>query len=441
MTRSMAGCARAGQAPPWDEHGPAAPHTGRCRTAPECQLGYGGQAEAAGVPMDGDGHQHASARLADGAVAGPPQRGRQTWLRARTGAFLLLLLPLAFVDQPVRAQSLCRVLPGVRCDGAGSAAALISAVARTGPSAPSGGDAGGAILVPVVAPGRSGPACVASPGANAARRLFSSGFEGVSLGAPRWGWQDIIGTDRVTGQDWSEGFWSGIRPRLQLRAGAFTTEIRTVIGPHGERTRALYQAVNSVDASGSQIPLVFQPRNRMAEQRELYTSLRIMFQPDLSSQLVPGPLNGLWGNWRQVWAFKTGGDYRIQIVVMMGSDRNLFWRAQGDNDANGPYRYQMYWQSDNTSMPVVAGAWIRLETFTHRSAGQDGRFWVAVDGRTIVDRRGPNMGVANLPIDRLFLPTVYTNGHVPAYQWVDDIEIWEGMPACRRDPRRPSQGP
>ena len=260
------------------------------------------------------------------------------------------------------------------------------------------------------------------------RRLFSSGFEGVSLRAPHSGWQDIVGTDRVTGQNWAEGFWGGIRPRLQLLAPSITTEIQVVTGPDGKRTHALYQAVNAVNGPYSQAPLVFQPQNQTADQRDFYTSVRIRFQPDLASQLVPGRLDGLWGNWRQVWAFKTSGDYRIQIMVMMDRDGQLFWRSQGDNNANGPYPYQMFWQSDDRSVPVVAGAWIRLETFTRRSAGQDGRFWAAVDGRTIVDHRGPTMGVARLPINRLFVPTVYTNGHVPAYQWVDDVEIWEVMP-------------
>jgi len=69
-----------------------------------------------------------------------------------------------------------------------------------------------------------------------------------------------------------------------------------------------------------------------------------------------------------------------------------------------------------------------LEVFWHRSVGADGRVWVAVNGQVLADHRGPNMGVNNAAINRIFTSLVYSGSPYPIYQWTGDLEIWDGFP-------------
>jgi hypothetical protein len=280
---------------------------------------------------------------------------------------------------------------------------------------------------------------------SAAKLLFSSGFEdGVTLNPPSGGQQDIVGTDAITGFSWPPNIWGGGAYFQLLDPGVFDNHIASVTGHDGTSTRALYQSVqqNRVGAT-TQDPLLIAPTASLAQQGDLYTSEWIKFQPDLKSQLIPGQMpDGSWGNWRALFEWKTGGqgilsyggDYRVILSVAMDNSGNLYWNTRGDNNANGPYPFQKYWSSDNYTVPVSAGQWFHLETFTHRSTGGDGEFWAKVDGQTIVDHIGPNIGVHNDPINRIMLSQVYTGGRTPAYQWVDDVQIWDGIaPSDRSD--------
>jgi hypothetical protein len=71
------------------------------------------------------------------------------------------------------------------------------------------------------------------------------------------------------------------------------------------------------------------------------------------------------------------------------------------------------------------GGCFLVEFFWHRSTGNDGRFWWAVNGKVIVDHHGPNKILK--PIDRGMLFTVYSEKY-PLSQYVDDIAIWGGFP-------------
>ena len=271
--------------------------------------------------------------------------------------------------------------------------------------------------------------------ASAANLLFSSGFEGIGLNAPSGGWETFSGTDSVTGFSWgAPSVWGG-GTSLQVLDGTFVNQIQTVIGHDGSSTQALYQSVAGRSAADAQDPLIFTPTAPTAQEGDLYTSEWVKFQPDLATQLFPGQdSSGNWGNWRALFEWKTGGeganyggDYRIKVGVAMDGGGHLFWSSAGDNDANGSYAFQTFWQTDNHTVPVVAGQWFHLETFTHRSAGADGEFWAKVDGQTIVDHLGSNVGVAGAPINRIMVAQDYTGGHLPAYQWVDDVQIWDGI--------------
>jgi hypothetical protein len=39
------------------------------------------------------------------------------------------------------------------------------------------------------------------------------------------------------------------------------------------------------------------------------------------------------------------------------------------------------------------------------------------------------MGARNLPINRIMAPMLYTGQRMPAYQWIDDVQVWSGMPS------------
>jgi hypothetical protein len=276
-----------------------------------------------------------------------------------------------------------------------------------------------------------------------AKLLFSSGFEGsTALSAPGdcYGtgcWQNIVGMDSITGFYWPPNVWGGGKTRFQLLADAsvdattidhyMINRIQTVTGHDGKPTRALFSQIKRSGCCGTrsqgdrptQNPLMLQP---IGETSDLYIRYWLKFQPDLPQMLVPP-------NWRVVFEFKTAGDYRvIASVVTWGIGAPLSWHIIGDNEANGGLKYQRFWEAYNTTVPIPIGQWFKFEVFWHRSSGSDGRVWMAVNGRGIVDHYGPNMGVNKAPIDRIMMPNLYSGSAYPIYQWIDDLQIWDGFP-------------
>ncbi len=278
--------------------------------------------------------------------------------------------------------------------------------------------------------GVAGKPRAAPPADNGARLLFAAGFAGVSLGQPQGGWQTLFGGG------WPPDIWGG-GAALQVLTGLpdegpalseyIQNEIRSMPGRGGAETSALCQIVRRFGTDVTQVPLLLTPAR---EEGDLYTSAWIYLQPDLAAQLdnrrAP---DGARTNWRAFWSFKSAGDYRLGVSIAKDAGGNPYWTAQGDNNANGGLPRAVFWRQENRRVPVPAGRWTHVETFTHRSADGEGRFWIAVDGQTLFDRRGPNIGVARAPINRVFLSTVYTNGTTPAWQCVDKVAIYQGMPS------------
>lgn len=283
-----------------------------------------------------------------------------------------------------------------------------------------------------------------------AKLLFKSGFEGsTALGSllmyGNGAWQDIGGADSETGFTWPPKLWGG-NARMQLIAGdgiAVTastlgnymySQLQTVTGRSGTSTRALYSSVNQsiggalVNWNSTQNDFVIFPG--ASGQGDLYVSYWLKYQPDLLQKMTAGSWAG-----RVVTDWKTGsgtggGDYRIILSVFGdGAAKRLYWNLQGDNVANGGLPKQVFWTLTNTTTPVPVGRWFRVELFVHRSGGNDGRVWIAVDGQKLFDRYGPNLGVYGLAWNRIMPFLNYSSGQtLPAYQWVDDLEIWDGFP-------------
>ncbi len=291
------------------------------------------------------------------------------------------------------------------------------------------------------------PAMVMPAVSASSHLLFSSGFEGsTAFSAPSdcyttGCWQNILGIDSSTGFAWPPTVWGGGPTRFQLIADATVdattvgnymfNQIQTVTGHNGTPTRALYQQMSQSGCCGTlpqgghpaQDAFTLQP---VSELGDLYISYWLKYQPNLAQSLTPP-------NWRVLFEWKTSSDYRVIVsAVTWGLDANgvnvpLSWEIIGDNAA-GNLPYQRFWDVYNTTVPVPVGEWFKFEVFWHRSGGSDGRVWMAVNGQVIVDHSGPNVGVNNAAIDRIMMPNLYSGGSYPIYQWVDDVQIWDGFP-------------
>ena len=268
--------------------------------------------------------------------------------------------------------------------------------------------------------------------------MAPSGFYGTGA------WQGIVGIDSITGFAWPPNIWGGGATQFQLLVDApvnaltidnyMVNQIQTVTGRNGNPTRALYSEIkqsgccgtNSQGGAATQDPFMIQPAG---EQGDLYISYWIKLQPDLLQKMTPQ-------NWRAFFEWKTAGDYRVIAYVAswdggcggvkpMGP---LFWQIRGDNNANGGLPYQEFWRVDNCAFAVPVAEWFKFEVFWHRSSGADGRVWMAFNGQVIADHHGPNKGVWNASINRIMMPNLYSGSAYPIYQWVDDVEIWDGFP-------------
>jgi len=296
--------------------------------------------------------------------------------------------------------------------------------------------------------------------AQAQTLLFSSGFEPNTTLRPvaqidcfsTGCWQYIDGSDLSTTSTWPPNIWGGSPTAIQLLADhavdattvrdyAFN-QILNVTGHAGSSTRVLYSqlAQSGCCGGGSQEAVAGATQNAfqiqpVGETSDLYISYWLKFQPDLDKQLnPPNP------NWRYLFSWKTGspggvndGDYRVVVEVATWCLGGVpfCWETRGDNNAGGD-PYVEYWRVQNTAVQVPVGQWFKFEVFWHRSTGNDGRYWAAVNGQVIVDRSGPNK--IDKSINRIFVSNVYGSGPYPMYQWLDDLKIYDGFPLDCTDP-------
>jgi hypothetical protein len=290
--------------------------------------------------------------------------------------------------------------------------------------------------------------------------LFGSDLENVTaVGSPTecYGsgcWQPLPGPS----------IWLGSNGRFQMHADAqvepssisdyIVNEIQSVTGRGG--TQALYNKIIQSGCCGTgpqgggstQDPYVLEPSGLQdwTQEGDLYLSYWLKFQPNLEALMDEcGP--NIASQWRMPFEWKTEGDYRV--ILQVQKDRGpgcafihpLYWAFGADNNANSdlydcpppgeehcPPLLVNSWSGSNKSVAVPVGSWFKLEVFWHRSSGDDGRVWMAVNGRVIVDHYGPNTGDWNAAINRIMVTQLYSSTAYPIYQWVDDVQIWNGFP-------------
>ncbi|MEZ0168135.1 hypothetical protein [Microvirga sp. TS319] len=249
--------------------------------------------------------------------------------------------------------------------------------------------------------------------------LFSTGFEGPVFLAPM---QVNSNTEALQGLQNTGNVW-GRAPTIQMLSGAgnynsvFSIAITTTTGHDGNQTRALHLDVNSRPADYTQSPLLFQPTS---EPGDFYMSAWMKLPANLWSKLGAGGWTAPLPEW------KTAGDFRVVNTITAMDNGQLAWNMVWDTNANGNVPLQTFWRGVNTNVPVPQGEWFKVEFFSHRGK-TDGETWLKINGETVLDHTGDNIGVNNAPINRIFLGNPYSNN--PIDVWLDDVQIWDGVPS------------
>jgi len=256
-----------------------------------------------------------------------------------------------------------------------------------------------------------------------ANLLFSSGFEGVELSQPIYDYQYITGTDKNTGYSWPPSIFgsenaaepSGIHNINDDNGAAIDNELQSIIGPKGESSTALFQRVN-YDVQVTQAP--YQINGITKNPKELYIKYW-MKTDDFSVQ----------GNdtWRAIWTYKTEkyatNQDGFRMIAFMATDikGNPYWMLQGDINPETPI-----WQVVNDKIPLIMGEWFKVEYHVKWSNGPDGYASMIVNDQLIGEHFGRTTA-NNDDLDFIMLTQVYGSNY-PMYQWVDDVEIWDGVP-------------
>ena len=256
--------------------------------------------------------------------------------------------------------------------------------------------------------------------------LLSSGFgSGVTVSSPYniqsvQAWERLQGTDSTTGFTWPGTLWGGSQIQMLTEGGTLSNvisnSIDTVTGHDGTQTAALDLNVMQKVTGITQDAFLIQPATSPTD---FYTSMWIQLPSNLQQLLGPGGWVATAGEW------KTTNDFRSYFGIYEDGSGKLQWEAKWDNLA-GSLPQQTFWHAYNSNVPVSAGQWMHLETYTHRDA-TNGETWLKVNGQTVFDHTGDNIGVENDPINRIFLANSYSNA--PLKVLVDDLQVHDGVPA------------
>jgi len=253
--------------------------------------------------------------------------------------------------------------------------------------------------------------------------LFKSGFEsGVYIDNTAYedneDYRYIKGTDNETNFSWPISILGASESALHYiddeNHQAVQSEIKTVIGHNGDSTKALFN-IEHYDTGVTQCP--YEILNITEGTKDLY--IKYWIKMDSASLVKPDM-------WRTFFEYKTkdygkNRGFRLIAFIYTDNDGIPYWVWQGDKNSETPI-----WEIENRTVPVPINEWFLTEFYWHWSEGDDGRTLWKINGQTIGDHYGPTTRKSK-PIDFIILTQIYGNAN-PKYQWIDDIEIWDGIP-------------
>ncbi len=254
--------------------------------------------------------------------------------------------------------------------------------------------------------------------------LFKSGFEdGVYLEQPNdetpiGRYQLINGTDSETGFSWPINVLGANTGGLHFvdddNFQAIENEIQTVIGHTGDSTKALYN-IEHYNVDITQCP--YEILDITEGTKDLYIKFWIKLD---SASLFQSDMYRTFFEWKTK-DYEENDGFRLISYIYTDDDGIPYWHWQGDKDPE-----HSIWEIDNRTVPIPINKWFLNEFYWHWSEGNDGRALWKVNGQVIGDHYGPTTRNSK-PIDFIMLTQIYGDAN-PKYQWIDDIEIWDGIP-------------
>jgi hypothetical protein len=253
--------------------------------------------------------------------------------------------------------------------------------------------------------------------------LFKSGFENdVYIDTTAYenneDYRFIRGEDKETGFSWPIDILGAGGSALHYidddNRQAVFSEIQTVTGHDGNLTRALYN-VENYNTGVTQCP--YEILNITDGTEDLY--IKYWIKTDSAGLVQPDM-------WRAFFEYKTkdyakNDGFRLIAFVYTDNDGIPYWHWQGDRNPENSV-----WEIDNRTVPVPLNEWFLTEFYWHWSEGDDGRALWKINGEVIGDHYGPTT-LNSKPIDFIILTQIYGDAN-PKHQWIDDIEIWSGIP-------------
>jgi len=254
--------------------------------------------------------------------------------------------------------------------------------------------------------------------------LFSSGFEedvyiDSTIYVDSEDYRFIRGKDQITGYSWPISINGAQNSAIHYIADdnhqAVNAQLQTVIGHNGDSTKALYQVEHYAFKGYTQCP--YEVLDITEGTKDVYVKYWIKLDSASLHQK---------DKWRTFFEYKTkeyseGNGFRLISFIYTDKQGNPFWHFQGDKNSTTPI-----WEIDNTTVAVPINKWFLTEFYWHWSEGEDGRALWKVNGEVVGEHFGPTTRNSK-PIDFILLAQIYGDAN-PKHQWIDDIEIWDGLP-------------
>lgn len=280
--------------------------------------------------------------------------------------------------------------------------------------------------------------------------LFASGFEGgVEVGAPyvvgnSWR-QSITGLDSMTGFDWAAEVPLSEPHFLYLVAPAdgaleqfVDTRVETIPGRDGTATRALRMEVKD-DAPTHAAYTRNTFKGDPGTLQQAYQRYWVKLQDDYR-EIMPEGRTRMILEWKEEDTLSGTADTNFRISVYVAREgSHLVFSVVGEQRQP---EARVDWQCLYGEHTVDGAEWFLVEVFWRHSAGEDGRFWMALDGETACDHRGRTSHETNptrfvgwnlfkvYPFGTWYQPDdpYSLAGPNTMFQWVDDLEIWSEPP-------------